>query len=209
MTIEILAYAKNDGWAFFLEENKLFLIRPPYIDTNLIKVQYNDLEKAVNMLGFERCNIKHGSISEVVKFLKKSYIDSMKSKKLLLSSSGELRKLLNYANENILAKYFEKIENELMSKGEFNVALTMAIDLMKLEKVRENNTLLDSAIKIIQECEYRKKELEKFEIIGTEQDYNKNLEKMFPYAIGKYSAPAIIESVKKTKERGQLLQLCL
>lgn len=205
MKIKVIAIAPNDGWAFIVQEDKIFLLRPPYVASNQIEVTERDVENAMHLHGFEECNFDFNSLPEVIEFLKNEYIESMKNQGTGLPSSEQLRELLKYAPDDVLLRYLEKAENELIPEGKLNAAESIALELMKLDKVRENREMHDMAADILEKCNQKKREMEELAITKIEENQRATWEKRFPNAMDKYSVESIIRYKNIICGRGQLL----
>ena len=156
MKIKIIAIAPSDGWAFIIKEYKIFLLRPPYISSNQIEVSEKDVETAIHLHGFEECNFDFYSLHEVVEFLKTKYIESMKNQGIGLPSSEQLRELLKYAPDDVLLQYLKRAEEELIPEGKLDAAESIALELLKLDKVKENLEMHDMAEDILNKCNQKK-----------------------------------------------------
>lgn len=206
MEIKIIAISKNDGWAFIVIEENLFLLRPPYMPSNLIEVSEKDVENAIHLHGFESCDITQNNTKEVVRFLKEQYVESKKSQGIDSPTSNELKELLKYANNDILQEYLEKIKSELIPKGKLVEAEILALEMMKLEKVRSNADMYANVINIIEECVTRREKREKLtmEIRNSKKE---NWKEKFPSAFNKFSGEKIINYVKKIQDRKSLFSI--
>ncbi|MEA3281874.1 MAG: hypothetical protein U9Q68_04830 [Euryarchaeota archaeon] len=67
MKFKIIAAAPDDGWGFVSEEEKIFLLRPPYTSSDEIEVSMKVVENAIHIRGFEECDITLDTINEVVR----------------------------------------------------------------------------------------------------------------------------------------------
>ncbi|MCD4678076.1 MAG: hypothetical protein K8S18_19095 [Desulfobacula sp.] len=206
MKIEIIAISPNDGWAFITIEDKIFLLRPPYISSNQIEVLEKEVENAIYMHGFEKCNISHDNIKNVIRYLKKQYIKSKKNQNISLPTSEQLRELLKFATDDVLLKYLERTKKELLPQGKLYEAESIAIELMRLGKVKNNNEMLEMVITILEECRKRKTEKEKI-VMQISDDEKENLEAKFPNAVKRYSPNLIISLKEKVTARGSIFPI--
>jgi len=156
MKIKIIAIAPNDGWAFIIKEYKIFLLHPPYISSNQIEVSEKDVGTAIHLHGFEECNFDFNSLHEVIEFLKTKYIESMKKQGIGLPSSEQLRELLKYAPDDVLLQYLKRAEEELIPEGKLDAAESIALELLKLDKVKDNLEMHDMAADILDKCNQKK-----------------------------------------------------
>ena len=206
MKIEIIAISPNDGWAFITIEDKIFLLRPPYISSNQIEVLEKEVENAIYIHGFEKCNISHDNIKNVIRYLKKQYIKSKKNQNISLPTSEQLRELLKFATDDVLLKYLERTKKELLPQGKLYEAESIAIELMRLGKVKNNNEMLEMVITILEECRKRKTEKEKI-VMQISDDEKENLEAKFPNAVKRYSPNLIISLKEKVTARGSIFPI--
>ncbi len=207
MEIKVIAIAPNDGWAFIIQEDKIFLLRPPYVASNQIEVSEKDVENALHLHGFEECNLDFNSLREVVEFLKNKYIESMKNQGTGLPSSEQLRELLKYAPDDVLLQYLKRAEEELIPEGKLNAAESIALELMKLDNVKENHEMYKMAMGVLEKSKRQKREMEELAIAKIEENQRKTWKDRFPNAMGKYSVEFMINYRKSICRRGQLLPL--
>jgi len=163
MEIKVIAIAPSDAWAFITKEDKMFLLRPPYTSSNhIIEVTERDIEKALHLHDFEECDYSFNNLKEAIKFLKDKYVEAMKNLGITMPSLDELKELLKYATDDILLEYLEEAENELIPKGKLDAASSIALDIMRLEKVREKPEIYNMAIGILEKCNKIKEDMEEF-----------------------------------------------
>ncbi len=86
----------------------------------------------------------------MIQFLKDKYVKSLKNSGIDLPSSDQLKELLKYATDDILIKYLEKADKELIPKGRFDIANSMALDIFNLR--RENTKISYMAMDIVKKC---------------------------------------------------------
>ena len=205
MEIKIIAIAPNDGWGFIEKEEKIYLLHPPYTSSNLIEVSRKEVENAIQLHGFEVCDISLNGINEAVKFLKEKYIESKETQGIDLPSSKQLRELLKYATDDVLLEYLNKAKRELIPEGKLDAAESIASELKKLETVRKNPKMLEMIIETLEECNKERKRMEE----GFTREISNNLEETwkdkFPDIVGTYSPEVILKHQKQIAVRGQIL----
>ncbi len=172
MKIKIIAIAPNDGVGFVEKEGKIFLLRPPYTSSSQIEVSRKVVENAIYSYGFEECDIALNSISNVVKYLKKTYIKSMKKQGIGLPSLEQLKELLKYATDDVLLKYLKRAKNELIPEGRLDAAESIVLDLMKLEKVQHNPEMQKMGIDILEKCNQER--IKRIKRLVEEETWEKN-----------------------------------
>lgn len=206
MGIEVIAIAPNDGWAFIKkEDSKIFLLRPPYTSSDQIEASEKDLENAIHLHGFDECAHSFSNIKEVIRFLKDKYVEAMKNLGIELPSLDDLKELLKYASDDILLEFLEKAEKDLIPRGKLDVAISIALDIMKLEKARANPKICSMAVAILEECNQKKREKEELSETLMEESQRETWEDRFPNAANKYSVAAMIRYKESIRDKGQIL----
>ncbi|MFC1717393.1 hypothetical protein ACFL6S_27280 [Candidatus Poribacteria bacterium] len=205
MEIKVIAIAPNDGWAFIKTAEGISLLRPPYVSSNQIEVTQSDVEKALHLHGFEECDSSFDNVREVIGFLKDKYVESMKNLGIELPSSDELRESLKYASNDALLKFLERAEKELIPKGKYKVARSIAIDIMKLEKVKSNSEIHNKALSVFEKCDQAERGMD--ELIQEAGNQQETWKDKFPNATKKYSAEAINTRTKSVRENGEILRM--
>jgi len=147
MKIEIIAVAPNDGWAFFKKKKKNFLIRPPHFISSSIEVSDKIVQNSIDLFGFEECSKIFKNENELVIYLKQEYVKFKKKNDIETPSSEEIRLLLNYAPDDVLENFLKKAE-ELILRQKYEIAESIASDILKLENI-ENKPLISERAKRI------------------------------------------------------------
>jgi hypothetical protein len=202
--IKIIAVAPYDGWAFIEKGKKVFLLEPPYESSNMSEASENVVENAVGKYGFEECDITFGSMKEVIRYIKDQFIKSRKDLGIEAPSSEELRDLLKYFEDDVLLEYLRRAREELIPQGKFDAAEAIALDILKLERVKDNPEMHKNAIDVLESCQKRRNGLEKLkdEVSNSEME---KWNKTFPRAMGKYTLSSIARYCRSIQRRGQLL----
>ena len=206
MKIKVIAAAPYDGWAFIVKEEKIFLLRPPYISSNLSEVSEEVVAKAVSVYGFEECDAAFDNMNEVIRFLGDQLVTLRKDLGFEVPSSEELKEVLKYFDDDVLFKYLRRAQAELIPEGNFEAAESIALEIMKLERVETNPEMRKIAVEILERCKQERKKLEalKHEIANSGEETWKD---RFPRAVKEYTAGLIVKYHKSIQERGQLLPI--
>lgn len=199
MKIKMIAIAPYDGWAFIIKEEQLYLLRPPYRAKDLVEVAEKDLENAVHKYGFQECDQAFNNLAETIGFLNEIYIESIKKKGISLPDKEQLQELLVYATEEILMGYLEKAEREFIPQRNLDAAESIALALLPLDKVIQNEDLFQKTIGILKRC---KEERERLNNIIKTPDKTPGI---FPTAELRYTLEAILEYKQFIYSKKQLL----
>lgn len=204
MKIRIIAMAQEDGWGIIKKDEQMFILRPPYKNSDLMEVSTKEFEKAISLYGFEECDIPLGSINEVITLLKGNYVEAMEKIGVGKLPSNQLREMLKYATEDILKEFLDRAQKDLIPSGKFDAAESIAFELMKIETVSKNSELLKMAVNVLEKCTQIKKERQSLAIMTTTND-NESWQNKFSSTIRKYSLKDIKTLAQIISTRGKIL----
>jgi len=207
MKIKIIAAAPDDGWGFVSEDEKIFLLRPPYTSSDKIEVSMKVVESAIHIRGFEEYDTTLDTINEVVRSLKEMYIESKRKQGIDPPSSEKLKEFLKYATDDMLLEYLNRANDELIPEGKLDAAEAVASDLLELENVRNNTVMLSMGLDILKKCKEGREGLEKL-VFDASTISQETWADRFPNAVGKYSLHPIAERQKRISLSGQIMQIC-
>lgn len=202
MKVELIAIDREDGRGIIKENEKYFIVRPPFRSKDKIEIFEKDVERALFQHGFESIECESQSIADVVSFLRKEYIRFHKRQDQELPKPEELKKLLEFAPDDLLFKYITRVREDFLLKKKYGIAETLALELLETEKVRSRPDLISEVLQILKECkEY--KEQKRMNAVASPPDLNIR----FPEAAERYSSQAMQKKMNETKSRGTLFAL--
>lgn len=199
MKIKMTAIAPFDGWAFISEEENLYLLRPPYHSGDLIEASEKDLANAVHKYGFHECDFDFNTITETVHFLKDKYVEAIKKQGVSLPGKEQLKSLLRHATDDILWDYLEKADKEFIPQRNLDAAESIAVALMRVEKVKKNEKMFNTTLDIINRVREERNKLKDFMLNSA------ILKHKFPNAEKRYTRKSILEIMNFTYKNKQLL----
>ncbi len=199
MNIKLIAIARGDGWGLLIKDEKLYVLRPPYLSKDLIEISEKELSNALYQYGFEECDASFSTLNELIQHLKSEYIEFNQQQKLSLPEPEELKRLLQYATDEMLNDYLHKAETEFIPQGKFDAAQTLALDLLELDKVRQNDQFHQRATNIIKACRERKEKSRELIVRATQLNHE------FPLAEKRYTRRFIRDIKEYTFKQRQLL----
>ncbi|SPF39518.1 hypothetical protein SBA4_2350005 [Candidatus Sulfopaludibacter sp. SbA4] len=199
--LELLAIAREDGWAFIKKDGQLILLKPPYRDSNLVRVCEDIIEKAVSLHGFEPIHESYPGWGPLVDFLR-AELAKVRQSKLGILDDAELKfELLRDAPREILEYYLHRTESELIPNGEWNAALDVLTLLMRVDIVRQDANLCQHAIALLQKCN-----------AGLAANGRNRAEltaegvvRLFPGVAQKYPVASVMEYMRNVAERHQVM----
>jgi hypothetical protein len=195
----MIAIAHYDGWAFIIKDERLYLLRPPYQLHDLIESSEKDLAAAISKYQFQESSTSFKSLSEVINFLKDKYVESMEKSGFKLPKQEELKSLLEYATDDIHLEYLDMAEKELIPNRNLDAAESLALELMQLEKVKENGAMFNRAVTIIKKCQEERNRLNPLTV-----KFFKFPQK-YPNARERYTEKSIIDLMNDIYHTRQLL----
>jgi hypothetical protein len=201
--IKVAALATEDGWAIIRENQDLFLLRPPYTVSSKIQCTEKELEEAVVKHGFRSVDYSFSNYSQLIRFIKDEYIKANKKSDKTVPTLEELKELLGYASEDVLIRLLDRAETELIPGGKIEAAESLALDLMKLDKIIGNKKLLDRVIDIIYKCAEHRKKRKAWET----KLKKRRLKNIFINIWEKYPVEQIMEKIETTHNRGVVFSL--
>jgi hypothetical protein len=145
--VKIIAIAPSSVWAFIENDGKIYLLQPPYFDQ--IEVTERDIEKVLQLYTFVECDKDFADLGEAIELLETKYVELLEKRGIENPSTEELKELLNHADDEILLEYLQRAKDELIPDGDFDTAVMVVKDIIKLE--RTNPEINSKAGSILQE----------------------------------------------------------
>ncbi len=201
MKIKMLAIAPFDGWAFIIKEKSLYLLKPPYHSRDLLKSSEEELASAINRYHFREIDASFVGLADVVHFLKETYANEMKAMGVELPEPEQLKTLLEFATSDVLEDYLDKMEREFIPKRNLDAAELLALELLRLEKIKQDTVLYNRTLAIIDKCREEREQLKQFTERAGE------LSRRFPNAARKYTGAAIFDLAKGIRRDHQFLSI--
>jgi hypothetical protein len=204
--VKIIAIAPSSVWAFIENDGKIYLLQPPYFDQ--IEVTERDIEKLLQLYSFVEYDKDFADLGEAIELLETQYVELLEKLGIENPSTEELKELLNYADDETLLEYLQRAKDELIPDGDFDTALTVVKDIIKLK--RTNPEINSKAESIWQEVLDKKDEVLK-SIQNTmqtrQQSFEQSLTDIFPNALRKYSLEDIIKQQNQVSTEKEFLNI--
>ncbi|MBZ5618263.1 MAG: hypothetical protein LAQ69_05925 [Acidobacteriia bacterium] len=199
--LELLAIAREDGWAFVRQDEQLMLVKPPYRQSNLARVSEEILEKAVSVHGFEPIQQTYPGWAPLIQFLR-AELSKVHESKLGILGDAELKfELLRDAPREILEDYLHRTESELIPNGEFSAALDLTTVLMGIDTIRQDATLYSRAIALLQQCNAGLAANGRVRAELTAE----GVVRLFPAVAKKYPVASVMEYMRNVADRHQVM----
>ncbi|MBF0509858.1 MAG: hypothetical protein HQK57_13155 [Deltaproteobacteria bacterium] len=131
MSIELLAYFDLDGSAIVKIDFELLLVRPPFEKRHTIKINETMLDKAVLRFGFFSTEKMFPDWETLIQFLNAQVAEAHKARGVDLSKVDVSQDIIDLAPPEILDRYLDRIERELIPARRFDHAESVLMAMIK------------------------------------------------------------------------------
>lgn len=180
--LELLAFTREDGWAFIRTDGELRLIRPPYTRKLISDADEKSVATALTRYGFTLPPDDHknfASWSALLDFLNAQIVE-FRGK--IDESAGQ--SLIEFASAETLQRFLERIRDELIPKREWEHAEKLLLNMLKAPLLREQTELFRQAVDLLNQVYQRRTQRQSdLRAIACE---NADYEKAFPMAHKRY-----------------------
>jgi hypothetical protein len=199
--IELIALSRTDGWAFVRIEGDVILIKPPYGRRHVSHASESLVEKAVIGHGFAMVHRSYDDWPSLISFLRGEIEHARAELKIAMPDEEMMRELLADASDEILDRFLDRVEKELLPAGERDAALQALTTLISLDSVRHDAQRFTRALALLQSCSKPAN--------GVARDrLNEDiLEECFPQATKKFSKEALCAYAQDVSESHQILKV--
>jgi|GEM_PF-4319881 hypothetical protein len=146
--ITLLAGDLADGWAYVKQEEQFYVIRPPYRHWCKTTIDEHTIEKAVADYGFEVLEGEFENWDGLIGFLKVQFVKTRKERGHSIPDRVRMSELIQKAPKDILWRYLDRIEKELIPNGEWDATLSLLTDLMNADNVKQDSEL-DNRVRFV------------------------------------------------------------
>lgn len=160
MALELVAIASEDGWAFVKQDDAFLLVRPPYEQSNLSPASERMVEKAINHHGFVAECRHFDSWKELLNFLETRLIEARKALGYPSLGARASEELLRRAPREIVERYLNRIEVELLPRREWTLAFDLLTVLIDASSVAQDPRLTARVHALLRQCRDTKATLE-------------------------------------------------
>jgi hypothetical protein len=203
-SVEIIALSLDNEWAFVKHDNKILLFRPPYLSSNQMEVNEKVVDNALQLNIFKEYKHSFNSMREAIDFLQDQYIELAKKLGVNEPSQDDLKDFLNYASDEDLIDYLKRAKNEFIPKGSYDIAETIAIDMLGL--MRENKDIKNMAIDILEEV-LKVREDKKRIMQMVDEEMQMKWKARYSNTFGKFSSESVFKCAKKVHADRQIWQM--
>lgn len=198
--INLIAVAREDGYAFVQVNGSIFAVRPPYRDK--APVTPSIVERAISSYGFSAENRQFASWGELFDYLKAEFISTRRGLGYEEPDGTQIRRLVRRAPQSVVENYLRRIEDELVPNNELRAATSLLTSLLRNAVVLENTVLLERCTDLLERCQAIKEQREE-EYAGL-IDNSESLAEEFPLAV-EYFGTKVFELSRSVRAEGQVL----
>jgi hypothetical protein len=125
-----------------------------HVTAGLDKRQLSEfnVEQIIGKLGYKKCGAIFWHVKDAQKFIANKYVEFYKQSGFTVPTHKDLTGLIKHIPLYIAINYLDHIENELLPRGRFDVAKTIAHDLHDVESIRNDPVVLGRVERILEIC---------------------------------------------------------
>lgn len=147
---KLIAIIPEDGWAMVREDETIFFVRPPFRKSERVPVPTSTLADATSVHGYEaQLDAPEESWSRVVERIREimAHVEENRS-----SPPNEeiLSRVLRSGPPSVLTGLLDRVENEWLASGNRRAAECALKALLAEDRVRNDTSLLDRALRLRQ-----------------------------------------------------------
>jgi len=149
--LNLIAISPLEGAGYVKEDSVVFLIKKPYTYLgNKLLSNEDEVEKAVATYGFTKIDKKFPAYSELLDFLKQTYITALESKGIQFREieKKDIIKFITNLPKDKISSLINKIENDFLSNKKFNEGIILIEDLLNLTEIKGDMALLEKFQKL-------------------------------------------------------------
>jgi hypothetical protein len=145
--INLLAFAREDGWAFVERGSEVLLSKPPYWNSTTTAATKNMVEKAIRDYGFTRAASVFENWESLISHLKQEIVSAAGARRL--PETGEqVKKLLDRASPEIIANFLKRIRDELII-ADPDAAKRAIVFILGLRAVQQDEMLRRESLSLL------------------------------------------------------------
>ena len=204
--IELLAIAREDGWAYIRrEDGTLSLVRPPYTNLSTLQAEEGAVEKALAVHGFSAASSQKEftSLGELVSFLNREILESREAKGKPLPDAGLGKEMLELAPTEVVAGFLDRIERELLPQRRWDAAQDLLIAILHLPRLRTDPEIGARATDLLGRTTALEREAKEAKLVLAAAPVD--LEAEFPLASRQHGAEKVAREARRISERHQIL----
>jgi hypothetical protein len=159
--LEILALAREDGWAFVRDGRRIRLLRPPYTGSSSADVSEATVATATARHGFVAPGPDRQRFADwpaLVGFLKSEVVAARKARGLAAPADEVGEQLLEYAPEATFRSFLDRIDRELLPAKAWDHAEKLLLRMLALPAFRENDDLCARAVALLERTSQGRKQ---------------------------------------------------
>jgi hypothetical protein len=204
-TLRIIAAAYKDGWAFVEDGDRIVLVRPPYHRSRLVEVSRAIVERGVQRYGFETQAQEVSDWRALIVLLQEKRASIADAEGAAsLPDNERMTRLLRVAPRDLLERYLDRAEKELIPAGELDAALRVLAAMSRPDIKNIDAPLRERVSALIVTCSDALEQGD--DRAGDLLDCEEELGKTFPSVKKAYGAAAV-QYAKRIQMNGQILSL--
>lgn len=194
----LVAYSPADGWSVVRSRGRFSILRPPYLSRHLSNVTEDAVQRLLTEPDFVL--VKGGkdfdNLAQLVTFLNAQILEWRQKSGTGLQEAGFGKELLARAPREILERFLQKVESELISSNRLDAAESAIVTFLEVPTVINDADLFYQAVSLLKSIPKRR------------QDRYETLEDAelaaFPLACSQYGRNDLINFMAEVSRRRSL-----
>ena len=203
--LHLLASVPEDGWGFVRDGDEVVLVRPPYDRWARSVVREEAVEKALRAHGFRAERKSFRDWASLIAHLREQIVVSRRERGEREPDPHAIRELVHYASKSLLSSLLDRIGAELLPNREWQAALSLVTELLKVEKVRADPELFRRALDLLGTSQKLLAEAERER--QTLLDPAEELTRVFPLVVRSFGAVQVQKYKSEISRRHQTFAL--
>jgi hypothetical protein len=152
MTWKVATYSPEDGWAVVEHGGQLSLLRPPYSHIDMVQITPEALPRLLAQPGFiqpDDAGSVFAALGDLIDFLNARVLASRADRGAALPEAGFGQALLEHAPRDVLVRFLDRVERELIAGGLLERAHKALTAFIGLQSVMADNALHRQALALL------------------------------------------------------------
>ena len=202
--LKLILAAFHDGWAFVRDEQEVWLLRPPYRRETMTLANDATFQRALLDPGFEPVDREFATWAELIELLRQTLVERSPRRAPEEKAAG--RALLPYASVEVLQRYLDRVERELIPAKSWLSAQEILVALIATERARSDEALHRRAATLLERCTEALGDHQSARAaIGAEADKDAKRQR-FPFLAKTQDLDAAVDLGLRLKEQRQILR---
>lgn len=160
MNLTLEAIFPAEGLGIVRRDQKLRLVRPPYVMSESSEIPEKALEDAIIKYGFFSSGEQFANWTATIDFLRQQLVDTRHAAGLNIPESMTATDLVEYAPIEVLVDFLNRIEVEIIPQRLFDLADDILVAILANEAIVQDLSVTRRVTKLLQECKRLRRQVD-------------------------------------------------